>query len=125
MSIFNFKSDECSLVSQAKARSREKIVSSPDRLPLCVEETRRSPEVVPPRVDLEALGMLPLQRQREYLELKTKLALYAKKQREEEMAVKGIYIKCSGTPLIQTPMGQKKVSILVRCPYFRWRKSPC
>ena len=60
--------------------------------------------------------MLPLQRQREYLELKTKLALYAKKQREEEMAVKGIYIKCSGTPLIQTPMGQKKVSILVRCP---------
>ena len=25
----------------------------------------------------------------------------------------------SGTPLIQTPMGQKKVSILVRYPYFR------
>ena len=25
----------------------------------------------------------------------------------------------SGTPVIWTPMGQKKVSILVRCPYFR------
>ena len=25
----------------------------------------------------------------------------------------------SGTPLIQTPMGQKKVSVLVRCPHFR------
>ena len=25
----------------------------------------------------------------------------------------------SGTPLIQTPMGQKKVSFLARCPYFR------
>ena len=24
-----------------------------------------------------------------------------------------------GTPLIRTPMGQKKVSILVRCPHFR------
>ena len=25
----------------------------------------------------------------------------------------------SGTSLIQTPMGQKKVSLLVRCPHFR------
>ena len=25
----------------------------------------------------------------------------------------------SGTPLIQTPMRQKKVSVLVRCPHFR------
>ena len=64
-------------------------MSSPDRSPLHVEESRRSPEIVPPRVDLDALGMLPLQRQREYLELKTRLALHAKKQREEEMAIKG------------------------------------
>ena len=25
----------------------------------------------------------------------------------------------SGTSLIRTPMGQKKVSLLVRCPHFR------
>ena len=27
-----------------------------------------------------------------------------------------VSVGISGTPLIQTPMGQKKVSILVRCP---------
>ena len=26
---------------------------------------------------------------------------------------------CSGTSLIWTPMGQKKVSFIVRCPHFR------
>ena len=29
------------------------------------------------------------------------------------------YIHYSGTSLIRTPLGQKKVSLLVRCPDFR------
>ena len=37
-------------------------------------------------------------------------------RQEKKNAKKGVY---SGMPLIQTPMGQKKVSILVRCPNFR------
>lgn len=77
-----------SLALQAKARSKEKVR---DSSPLSVDESQKSPEVASPRVDLDALGMLPLQQQKEYLELKTKLALHAKKQREEEMAVKGKY----------------------------------
>ena len=79
---------------QAKARSKEKVGTSPDRSSHTPEEVRRSPEVVAPRVDLEALGMLPLPRQREYLELKTKLALHARRQREEERAVKGESFPC-------------------------------
>ena len=69
---------------------------SPDRslhppLPTA-RERQKSPEVVVTSIDLtksDAVGMLPLQLQREYLELKTKLALHAKKQKEVEIAVKG------------------------------------
>ena len=46
---------------------------------------------------------------------------------ENQDIVEGFYLRyqlyyapvlCSGTPLIWIPMGQKKVSVLVRCPYF-------
>lgn len=67
--------------------------------PQLVEDSRQSPETsLSPRVDLDALGMLPLQRQKEYLELKTKLALHAKKQRKEEIALKGLkytFVHCT------------------------------
>ena len=38
---------------------------------------------------------------------------------EPEPAANDNSTQYSGTPLTQTPMGQKKVSILVRCAYFR------
>ena len=38
---------------------------------------------------------------------------------EEVLTISLVTNLYSGTPLIQTPMGGKKVSILVRCPYFR------
>ena len=34
-------------------------------------------------------------------------------------SVKNVHKVHSGTPLIRTPLGQKKVSSLVRCPDFR------
>ena len=37
----------------------------------------------------EAVGMLPLEQQREYLELKKRLVLHAKRQREEAIAERG------------------------------------
>ena len=33
--------------------------------------------------------------------------------------IQHLYYTYSGTSLIRTPMGQKKVSLLVRCPHFR------
>ena len=85
------------MLTQVKAKSKEKLNQSSDGsvlpLPAC-EKRQKSPEAVA-RVDLaksDALVMLPLSRQKEYLELKAKLVLHAKKQKAIEMAVKGLLI---------------------------------
>lgn len=82
---------------QAKAKSKEKTTAhSPECSP--VPSTKCEPNQITSeiassrRVDLskpEALEMLPLKAQREYLELRTRLALHEKRKREEEMAGKG------------------------------------
>lgn len=83
---------------QAKAKSKEKTTAhSPERSPVpstkCEPNQTTSEIASSRRVDLskpaQALEMLPLKVQREYLELRTRLALHEKRKREEEMAGKG------------------------------------
>lgn len=70
---------------QAKAKQKE-AVRPPSPLTKTEGEPLQSTLEIG-HVDLEkteAVGMLPLKQQREYLELKKKLVLHAKRQRQEE-----------------------------------------
>lgn len=70
---------------QAKAKHKEAV-----RSPSPLNKTEGDPlqsTLEMRRIDLdktEAVGMLPLKQQKEYLELKKKLVLHAKRQRQEE-----------------------------------------
>ena len=81
---------------QAKAKQKE-AVRPPSPLPKTEGESLQSTlEIGCIDVDkTEAVGMLPLKQQREYLELKKKLVLHEKRQRQEAITEKGVETTCS------------------------------
>ena len=83
---------------QAKAKQKEAV-----RSPSPHTKTEGEPLQSNVEIDVdktEAVGMLPLKQQREYLELKKKLVLHEKRQRQEAITEKGVEtsINCRAYP---------------------------
>ena len=75
-----------------QAKHKETVIRSPSPTPRPSKAAEGEPLQSSSQIDLgkpEAVGMLPLQQQMEYLELKKRLVLHAKRQREEAIAEKG------------------------------------